>query len=124
MIQRDRTANLAFVVAAAVAWLGVALVLVNVDPRGDPGAGYIGAALIGAASGLTATPLFWLLAFALRRRIADRGAWGRARRRGAWVGVLLGVFDVMRLQGLFQVPIALFIAALALVTEVALTNQR
>ncbi|NJD30240.1 MAG: hypothetical protein FIA92_18395 [Chloroflexi bacterium] len=124
MIRRDRLANLGFVVAAAGAWLGVAWVLVNVDPRGDPAAGYFGAALIGVASGLSATPLFWLLAFALRRRIAYRGAWGRALRRGTWIGVLVGVFVVMRLQGLFQVPIALFLAALALVAEVTLSNQR
>jgi hypothetical protein len=102
----------------------VAWVLVNVDPRVDPAGGYLGAALIGVASGLSATPLFWLLAFALRRRIAYRGAWGRALRRGTWIGVLVGVFVVMRLQGLFQVPIALFLAALALVAEVTLSNQR
>jgi hypothetical protein len=45
-------------------------------------------------------------------------------RRATWVGVLAGVFVVMRLEGLFQVPIALFLGVLALVAEVALTNQR
>lgn len=124
MSSRDRRVGLVLVVLAAAAWLGVAWVLVNVDPRGQPDAGYLGAALIGIAAGLTAAPLFWLLAFALRRRIAYRGAWSRALRRGTWVGVLTGVFVVMRLEGLFQPPIALFLAALAVVTEVALTNQR
>lgn len=116
--------NLGLVVASAVAWLGVALVLLNVDPRSDRTAGYVGAALIGAAMGLTAAPLFWLVAFALRHRIAYRGAWTRALRRATWVGVLAGVFVVMRLEGLFQVPIGLFLGVLALVAEIALTNQR
>ncbi len=124
MSHGDRRVSLVLVTLAAAAWLGVTLVLVNVDPRGDPDAGYAGAVLIGSAAGLTAAPLFWLVAFALRRRIAYRGAWSRALRRGTWVGVLAGVFVVMRLEGLFQPPIALFLAALALVTEVALSNQR
>lgn len=124
MSRRDRLLNLALVVAAAAAWLGVSWVLVNVDPRTDPSSGYLGAGLIGLASGVTAAPLFWLVAFTLRRRIAYRGAWLRAARRGIWVGVLVGVFVVMRLQDLFQLPIALFLGALALVTEVALSNER
>lgn len=124
MTQRDRLANLVLVVLAALAWLGVTWVLVTVDPRSDESAGYLGAALMGAAGGLTATPLFWLTAFALRRRIAYRGAWARAARRGAWVGILVGVFVVMRLTELFQPPIALFLVALVLVVEVGLTNQR
>ncbi|HSL97747.1 MAG TPA: hypothetical protein VK831_04160 [Candidatus Deferrimicrobiaceae bacterium] len=124
MSRRDRLLNLGLVVLAATAWLGVSWVVVNVDPRADAESGYLGAALIGLASGLSAAPLFWLVAFTLRHRIAYRGAWLRAVRRGTWVGVLVGVVVVMRLQDLFQVPIALFLAALALVTEVALSNQR
>jgi hypothetical protein len=120
----DRRVSLGLVALAAVAWLGVAWVLQNVDPRAGSDAGYLGAAVIGAAAGLTAAPLFWLVSFALRRRIAYRGAWSRALRRGAWIGVLAGVFVVMRLEGMFQLPIGLFLVALALVTEVALTNQR
>jgi hypothetical protein len=124
MTRRDRLANLALVVLAALAWLGVTWVLVSVDPRSDESAGYLGAVLMGTVAGLTATPMFWLTAFALRRRIAYRGAWTRAARRGTWVGVLVGVFVVMRLTGLFQPPIALFLAALVLVAEVSLTSQR
>jgi hypothetical protein len=124
MTRRDRLANLGLVVAAAVAWLAVGWMLENVDPRADPNLGYAGAALMALAAGLTVAPLFWLVGFAWRRRIAYRGDWWRAARRGAWVGILVGLFVVMRLQGLFQPQIALFLAALVLVTEIALSNQR
>ena len=45
-------------------------------------------------------------AIARQRRIAYRGDWLRAIRRGAWVGVLVAIFVVMRLNGIFQLPIA------------------
>jgi len=66
-------------------------------------------------------PLFWLAGFARHRRIAYRGDWLKAIRRGAWLGVLVGVFVVMRLNGVFQPPIGLFLIALAIVAEVTLT---
>ncbi len=124
MSRRDRLVNLSLVGTAAACWLAVAWVLVSVDPRASPTAGYAGAGLMGAATALTAAPLLWLASFARRRRIAYRGDWTRAIRRGTWLGILVAVFVVMRLQGLFQPPIALFLAALVLVTEVTLTHQR
>jgi hypothetical protein len=71
---------------------------------------------------MTAAPLFWLVGFARQRRIAYRGDWTRAIRRGAWVGVLVAVFVVMRLNGIFQPQIALFLLALALVAEITLSS--
>src|SRR3972149_6567515 len=118
MQPRDRLASIALVGAALVAWLAVGVVLATVDPRGDPAAGLVGAALIRAAAGLTAPPLSGLIAFARRRRIAYRGGWWRAARRGSWVGLLVALLVVMRLQGSFEPPIAGFFAVLGLVAGV------
>ena len=80
-----------------------------------------GAAALGLAIGLTVMPLLWLAVFARHGRIAYRGDWLRAIRRGAWIGVLVAVFVVMRLNGIFQPQIGLFFLALALVAEITLT---
>jgi len=106
---------------AGAAWLVVLVLGVAVDPLTDPNAGFIGALALGVATGLTAAPLFWLISFARHRRIAYRGDWLRAGRRGAWVGILVAVFVVMRINGVLQPQIALFLIALALVAEITLT---
>ena len=72
-------------------------------------------------SSVTATRFVMSGGFARQRRIAYRGDWPRAIRRGGWVGVLVAIFVVMRLSDIFQVPVALFLLALALVAEVTLT---
>ena len=82
METRDRLANVAFLGAAAFAWLIVAGIVTSRDPFLDPAAGTIGAAAVGIAAGLTAVPLFWLMAFGRHGRIAYRGDWLRAVRRG------------------------------------------
>jgi hypothetical protein len=124
MESRDRFANLGFFAAAAVVWLLVGLVLTTRDPVIDPGAGFVGAALIGLAVGLTLVPLVWLTAFGRHHQIAYRGDWIRATRRAAWVGIIVTILIVLRLQDLLQVPIALFIVALALVAEATLSAER
>jgi len=68
--------------------------------------------------------LFWLGIFARHRRIAYRGDWTRAVRRGAWVAVVVAVFVILRLQQVFQPPIALFILALVVVAEATLSVER
>jgi hypothetical protein len=124
MESRDRLANLGLLGAAAATWLLVWLVVTTRDPRVDTGAGLVGAGLIGLAFGLTTAPLLWLAVFARSRRIAYRGDWIRAIRRGAWVGIVVAVLVVLRLQGLFQWPIALFILVLVVVAEVSLSGER
>jgi hypothetical protein len=124
METRDRLTNLAAFGAAAVIWLLVALVVTTRDPIEDPAAGVIGAALIGCAIGLTTVPILWLVAFGRHRRIAYQGDWMRAARRGAWIGLIVAVFIVLRLQGALELPIALFIIALALVAEATLSVER
>lgn len=124
MEARDRSANLGLFAAAALIWILVGLVVTTRDPKLDSGAGFVGAILIGLAVGLTAIPLFWLSVFARHRRIAYRGDWIRAIRRGAWVSVVVAVLVVLRLQGLFEPAIALFILAMVVVAEATLSVER
>jgi hypothetical protein len=124
MEARDRLTNLGFFAGAGVVWILVALVLTSRDPRIDAAAGFVGALLIGLAIGLTVIPLFWLAIFARHRRIAYRGDWTRAVRRGGWVAVVTAVFVILRLQGAFVPALALFILALVILAEVVLSVER
>jgi hypothetical protein len=124
METRDRTTNLALFAAAAVAWVLVGLVVTTRDPRSDPTAGLLGALLMGAAIGLTCIPLFWLAVFGRHQRIAFRGDWLRATRRGAWIAVVVTVFVVLRLQGAFSLPVALFVLVMVAVAESTLSTER
>jgi hypothetical protein len=123
MEARDRLSNLALFGAALVAWVLVGLVVTTRDPAVDPTAGIVGGILIGLAVGLTCVPLFWLAVFARQRRISFHGDWLRAGRRGAWVGLVAGVFVILRLQGALQLPIALFLVTIVLVAEVTLSAE-
>lgn len=120
-MDRNRRTALALLGAAVIAWLGTITIGMTIDPLANPSAGLAGALALGAAVGLTSTPLLWLFSFARHRRIAYRGDWLRAARRGAWVGILVAIFVVMRINGIFQPQIGLFLVALAIVAEVTLT---
>jgi hypothetical protein len=122
MEPRHRRIALTLFGLAAAGWVAVAVIGLTIDPRSSAGAGFAGAGALGFATGMTAAPLFWLVGFARNRRIAYRGDWTRAVRRGAWVGVLVAVFVVMRLNGIFQPQVALFLVALALVAEITLST--
>jgi len=124
MDPRDRTANLGFFAAAAVAWVLVGLVVTTRDPIADPAAGFLGAALIGLAVALTLVPLLWLTVYGRHHQIAYRGDWVRAVRRATWVGIVVAVLIILRVQGLLELPIALFMIALALVAEATLSADR
>jgi hypothetical protein len=124
MHPRDRAANLGVLALAALCW-AVTLVFLSLrSPRGDPAAQLLGAALLGLSFGLTIGPLFWLASFARRRRIAYRGDWLKAARRGAWVGLLVAFFVLLRAQEAFSLPIALFVVAMVVFVEVTLTLGR
>jgi hypothetical protein len=124
METRDRLANLGILAAAVGAWAVVALLVLNRDPRQDAVAGVIGAVAMGTAVGLTVTPLFWLAIFARHGRIAYRGDWLRAARRGLWVGLVVGLFVELRVLGVFSIPIALFIVVLVAFAELTLSFER
>ncbi len=124
MESRDRLANLGIFGAAALVWILVGLVVTSRDPRLDPGAGFVGAVLMGLAVGLTTIPLFWLAVFGRHRRVAYRGDWPRALRRGGWVAVVVALFVVLRLQNAFQLPIALFVITMVFIAEATLSVER
>ncbi|MFZ5853644.1 MAG: hypothetical protein ACOYXS_03950 [Chloroflexota bacterium] len=124
METRDRLANLGLFAAAALAWVAVGLIVVSRDPVLDPGAGLAGAVAIGLAVGLTAVPLLWLAVFARHGRIAYRGDWSRAVRRGGWVAGVVALFVALRLQGALQAPIALFVVAMVAIAEATLSADR
>jgi len=124
MESRDRLTNLAFFAAATVVWVLVGLVVMTRDPLVDPAAGFIGAGLIGLAVGLTSIPLLWLSVFGRHRRIAYRGDWLRAIRRGAWVTIVVAILVVLRLQRLFEPGIALFILTMVFIAEATLSVER
>ncbi|MBI2777130.1 MAG: hypothetical protein HYX57_07685 [Chloroflexi bacterium] len=124
MEPKDRRWNLALFGAALAAWVVVGIIVLTRDPIAEPMAGYLGAVAIGAAVGITTMPLFWLAAFARGRRIAYRGSWTRALRRGGWVALVTGILVVLRLQGLFQPQLVLFIVAMVLVAESTLSMER
>jgi hypothetical protein len=124
METRDRLANLALLGAAALVWILVGLVVTSRDPFLDPTAGFIGAILLGLAVGLTVIPLLWLAVFARHGRIAYRGDWISAIRRGGWVAIVVALFIALRLQGALQLPIALFVLAMVAIAEATLSAER
>jgi len=124
MEPRDRRANLAFFAAALTAWLVVGGIVLTQDPLLVPVAGYAGAVAMGIAVGLTSVPIFWLVPFAAQDRITYQGAWPRAIRRGGWLGLVVVILVVLRLQALFQPQLALFIIAMVLVAETTLSMDR
>jgi hypothetical protein len=124
MEARDRLACIGLF-AAAVLVFGLALLVAQTrDPLVDPAAGYVGALLLGLAAGLLSTMLFWLGVFARHRRIAYRGDWARAIRRGGWVFLVTALFVVLRLNQVFSPEIGLFILALVVVAEATLSVER
>ena len=124
MEARDRLNCIGLFAAAAVVFALALLVVQTRDPILDPTAGYIGALLLGLSAGLMATMLFWLVVFARHRRIAYRGDWARAVRRGGWVFLVTALFVVLRLNKVFSPEIGLFILALVAVAEATLSVER
>ena len=121
---RDRTTNYFFVLLAVVAWAVVLVVLTTMYPHAEPSNALVGAGVIGLACGLTAVPLFWLAVFARHHRIAFRGDWSRAMRRGAWVALLVAVLVALRVQSVLSLPIAVFATALVVLAEMILSAER
>lgn len=124
MERQDRLANLGIFAAAAVVWVLVAVVVTTRDPVEDPVAGFLGAGLIGLAFALTTIPIWWLGVFSRHRAISYQGDWARAARRGSWVGLIVAVLIVLRLQDALELPIALFIMVLVVVAEATLSTER
>jgi hypothetical protein len=123
MYARDRLANLGLLGLAALAWVVTGLLFVTRYPD-QVEVQLLGAGLLGLAFGLTAMPLFWLAVFAHHGRIAYRGDWTRAARRGVWVGVVVAFFVVLRAQAAFSLPIGLFVIVMVAFVELGLSVER
>ncbi len=124
MEHRDRVAAIALIALALACWIAVGIVLMRVSPLGQAGVQLAGAGLIGLACGVTAVPLAWLAVFGRHRRIAYRGDWMRAARRGAWVALVIALLVALRTQHAFSMPIALFVVVMVTFVEVSLSVQR
>jgi hypothetical protein len=120
----DRLANLGLFAAALAAWALVAVILVTFDPRSDATVLLAGALTLGAAVAGTLAPVLWLVGFGLQGRIAYRGDWWRAGRRAALVGLIITIFVVLRGEHALNLPLALFVVAMAVLVEVTLTLRR
>lgn len=73
--------------------------------------------LASSSAALLIAPFAFLGEVIARRRIVYRGAWVRAARRGALVGLALATLAGLRLGGALSVPIGIFVLILAGVVE-------
>jgi hypothetical protein len=124
MEQRDRIASLGLLAAAALVWILAGIVFTRLSPEGSLAVQLSGAGLLGLALGLSVVPLAWLAVFARRRRIAYRGEWVRAARRGVWVGLVVALLVALRTQHALSLPLALFVVVLVAFVEASLTVER
>lgn len=124
MNRADLSANLVLLTVALATWAVVALILATFDPRADAAVLLAGALALGAAIAGTLAPLLWLVGFALQGRIAYRGDWWRAARRAALVGLIVAIFVVLRGEQALNLPLALFVVAMAVLVELTLSLRR
>jgi hypothetical protein len=120
----DRLANAALFALAVAAWLAVAYVVFNFDPRQDSTVLLAGALLLGSAAVLTLTPLLWIGSFLGARRIAFGGAWWGAIRRALLVGLVVAAFVVLRGQAALTPALGLFIVVMAVLVEATFSLRR
>jgi hypothetical protein len=73
--------------------------------------------LAGTATAMLVAPFAFLGEVVARRRIVYRGAWSRAARRAAIVGLMIVTLAGLRLGGALSVPVAVFVLILAGVVE-------
>ena len=66
---------------------------------------------------LLVTPFAFLAEFLLRRRIAYRGTWARAARRGLLCGGIIAALAGLRLGGALSTAVAIFVVLLAVLLE-------
>ena len=124
MEARDRLANLGFLAAGGIVFVLVALIFTTRDPTVDPGAGYLGALLLGLAS--ASSPRRCSGSPSSAATVGSRiVATGRARS-GAADGCSSSPrsSSILRLNRVFQPEIALFVLALVAVAEATLSVER
>ena len=118
-------------IVAALALLAILSVLLLVVYAGNacpaqtpnnpcPQAGFNRIVVVGLAAlavTLTVTPFAFLGEFVVRRRIAYRGGWFRAVRRGVLCGAAVAALAALRIGGALTVPVAIFVVLLAVLVE-------
>ncbi|MEO6349025.1 MAG: hypothetical protein ABIP53_00020 [Candidatus Limnocylindrales bacterium] len=124
MKSRDRWTSIGLFAAAGLAWVAVIYVITTYDPRDSSVALLVGAGLLGGALALTVAPVLWIATYVSSRRIGYRGAWSRAGRRAALLGLVVATLVVMRAQGAFSVPLVLFVVTMAVLVELTLSLRR
>lgn len=107
-----------------MAWVVVVGFFVTRSPVGDVGVQVLGGVIVGVGVALAGIPLFWLTVFGRHGRIAYRGDWTKAIRRGAVAGFVAALFVVLRSQGAFSWPLALFVVVMAVFIEIGLSAAR
>jgi hypothetical protein len=120
----DRLTNLGLFMIALAAWAAVAVIVVTLDPRANAAVLLAGALAIGAATAGSLAPVLWLAGFATQGRIAYRGDWWRAARRAVLVGLIVTIFIVLRGEEALNLPLALFVVAMAVLVELTLSLRR
>jgi hypothetical protein len=120
----DRLANIGLFFVAVSAWVGLAFVLLNLDPRGNAAVLLAGALLLGAATASSIAPLLWLAGFLRNGRIGYRGDWWRAVRRAALIGLVAALFVLLLGQAALSLPLALFLVAMAVLVELTMSLRR
>jgi hypothetical protein len=124
MNRADQLSNVGLFAVALAAWALMGVIIVTLDPRADATALLAGALTLGTAVGATLAPVVWLVGFALQGRIAYRGDWWRATRRAALVGLIVAIFVVLRGEQALNLPLALFVVAMAVLVELTLSLRR
>ena len=124
MRARDRATGLSLLLVAVLAWATVAWLLVNRSPVGQPLIQLAGAVAIGAAVGLTAWPLLWLVNHLRPGSSGDRDDWAQAARRALIVGLTVMVLVMLRGQAALSLPLAVFVVTLAVLVEAAFSLRR
>ena len=125
MTGRHRTIVAALVLLAMLAFVLLAAFATHACPAPTatnrcPQAGMnraIAIVLAALAATLTITPFAFLAEFVVRRRIAYRGGWARAARRGILAGAVVAAVAGLRLGGALIVPVAIFVLLLATLVE-------
>jgi hypothetical protein len=122
---RQRVVVAALVLGAILAALILVAFAARACPEDAPGQPCPDAArnvvvvvvLAALSVGLLVTPFAFLGEFLARRRIVYRGAWWRAARRGLLAAAVIAAWAGLRLGGALTVPVAIFVAILALLAE-------
>jgi hypothetical protein len=114
----ERAITSALVIAAIAAWFAVAFVLAFVSPEGNAAGQLLGAAVFGAAVGLTAWPLLWSM------RRGQPGTLAKSGRRSFLAGGAVSLLVILRAIDVVSPVVIVAVIAGAVVIELAVSLRR